>query len=112
MRLSADPHPATHDGGPPRAGPGRLTPPVAIRKVALVANPASGGVGPQAAAEAAQILAGFGLDAEIAAPPPDQLPEALAAAVRGRPDLVVVLAGDGTARLAASLCGPEGPLVA
>lgn len=28
------------------------------------------------------------------------------------PDLVAVLAGDGTARAAAELCGPEGPLVA
>lgn len=33
-------------------------------------------------------------------------------AVDAAPDLLVVLAGDGTARLAAELCGPKGPLLA
>lgn len=33
-------------------------------------------------------------------------------AVDAAPDLLVVLAGDGTARAAAELCGPNGPLVA
>src|SRR5581483_6247865 len=33
-------------------------------------------------------------------------------AARRRPDLLVVIAGDGTARTAAALCGPDGPLLA
>ena len=37
---------------------------------------------------------------------------ALKAAVDAAPDLLVVLAGDGTARAAAQLCGPDGPLLA
>ena len=37
---------------------------------------------------------------------------ALRKAVDAGPDLLVVLAGDGTARAAAELCGPKGPLVA
>jgi diacylglycerol kinase family enzyme len=34
------------------------------------------------------------------------------AAVEAGPDLVVVLGGDGTARMVAEMCGPAGPLVA
>jgi diacylglycerol kinase family enzyme len=78
----------------------------------VVVNPTSGGVDPDAPEEAARIIAGFGLEADVAAPPPERLHEALETAVRNNPDLVVVLAGDGTARAAASLCGPTGPLVA
>ena len=37
---------------------------------------------------------------------------AVRAAVDAAPDLLIVLAGDGTARLAAELCGLDGPLVA
>ena len=36
----------------------------------------------------------------------------LRAAVDAAPDLLIVLAGDGTARAAAELCGPDGPMIA
>lgn len=36
----------------------------------------------------------------------------LKASVDAAPDLLIVLAGDGTARAAAELCGPDGPMIA
>lgn len=50
--------------------------------------------------------------AHICAPETHDLTNCLRAAVDAAPDLLVVLAGDGTARTAAELCGPEGPLLA
>ena len=75
-------------------------------------NVASGSVGPGAKAALEEIVSGFGLEVRAVECQPAQIPEAVKAAVDARPDLVVVLAGDGTARLAAELCGPDGPLVA
>ncbi|MDB5456843.1 MAG: diacylglycerol kinase, partial [Caulobacter sp.] len=46
------------------------------------------------------------------APEPAGIPAALDRAVAARPDLIIILAGDGTARSAASLCGAKGPLIA
>ena len=83
-----------------------------LGKICVVANCASGSVGPGAVAEMASILAEYGLDADVAAPEPPQLNDALKAAILQKPGLLIVLAGDGTARAAASLCGPTGPLIA
>lgn len=83
-----------------------------LRKIEVVANPASGSVGPTAAAEAESILAEYGLKANIQAPEPGGIPQALERAVAARPDLLIILAGDGTARSAASLCGAKGALIA
>lgn len=41
-----------------------------------------------------------------------ELGECLASCVAAEPDLLVILAGDGTARSAAELCGPKGPMIA
>ena len=78
----------------------------------MVANIASGSVGPDAPDQLAAIFAEYGIDARISAPAPQGLESCLKAAVDAGPDLLVVLAGDGTARLAAELCGPTGPLLA
>ena len=83
-----------------------------LGKIAIVVNSASGSVGPGAGAELAAILGGFGLTADIAAPEPQHLVNALKGAIAQAPDLLIVLAGDGTARAAASLCGPTGPVIA
>jgi diacylglycerol kinase family enzyme len=83
-----------------------------IRRVEAVVNPASGSVGPQAAAQVEEILAAAGLQARVAAPETSGLMDALRRAVDAGPDLLVVLAGDGTARAAAELCGAKGPLLA
>lgn len=78
----------------------------------VVANVASGGVGPGALAEAERILSEFGLAHRVSAPGAQDVTECLAQAIARSPDLLVVLAGDGTARAAAELCGPDGPMIA
>ena len=89
----------------------------AIRKVVAVVNAASGGVGPQASETLRLMLegreiAGRLLDVSILTPTPQEIEETVKQAVASRPDLLIILAGDGTARLAGELCGPDGPLVA
>lgn len=83
-----------------------------IRRVELVANTASGSVGPDAPEAARKILAAHDVEARVQSPEDGDLMACLQRAVDARPDLVVVLAGDGTARAAAELCGPDGPLLA
>ncbi|HEX4180883.1 MAG TPA: diacylglycerol kinase family protein [Caulobacteraceae bacterium] len=83
-----------------------------IRKVAAVINPLSHSVGPAAVATLTETVAGFGLPLHLASPEPEGLGVAIQGALDAGPDLLVVLAGDGTAREAARLCGPDGPLLA
>jgi diacylglycerol kinase family enzyme len=83
-----------------------------IRRVEVVANIASGRVNEDAPKEAEKIFADFGLNAHVCAPETGELDACLRAAVDARPDLLVTLAGDGTARAAAELCGPNGPMLA
>jgi diacylglycerol kinase family enzyme len=77
----------------------------------VVANVASGGVGPDAPGEIERICADLGLHAHICAPSKEDLGNCLRGAVDAGPDLLVVLAGDGTIRAAAELCGPAGPVI-
>ncbi|HWE47528.1 MAG TPA: diacylglycerol kinase family protein [Caulobacteraceae bacterium] len=58
------------------------------------------------------MLAGFGLDHEVSELAPGRFEQTVRTAVEARPDLIVVLGGDGTARLVAETCGPQGPLLA
>ena len=83
-----------------------------IRKVEVVANIASGSVGKTAPDEIQKILSDFGLDAHVSTPEPSDLTTCLQTAIDMAPDLLVVLAGDGTARAAAELSGPDGPMIA
>jgi len=83
-----------------------------IGRVAAIVNPLAHGVGPADAEALAAIVAGFGLPLDLAAPLPHDLDAAIETALAGSPDFLVVLAGDGTAREAARLCGPDGPLLA
>lgn len=85
---------------------------VSIKRVEAVVNPASGGVGPDSAAALKLVLDEFNLESRVWTPEPGLVEEALLAAVAAKPDLLVVLAGDGTAGRAADLCGPDGPLLA
>ena len=89
-----------------------LTPHVRLRRVEAVVNSASGHVGPHAAEEIEAIAAEFGLGIRVADAEPRHIPKALATAVGAGPDLLIILAGDGTARLAADLAGPAGPPLA
>jgi diacylglycerol kinase family enzyme len=83
-----------------------------IKTVQVVANVASGSVGRDAPAQVEKILSDFGLSHHVWTPEPDEVVDCLRAAIDKAPDLLVVLAGDGTARAAAELCGPDGPLIA
>ena len=90
----------------------RLTPHVRLGKVAAVLNAASGSVGPEAAARMKTIFAEFGLELEPHSVQPSEIEAAVRAAVAEQPDVLFVLAGDGTLALSAGLCGPDGPLIA
>ncbi|MBP7816778.1 MAG: NAD(+)/NADH kinase [Phenylobacterium sp.] len=83
-----------------------------IRSIELIANTASGSVGPGAPEEARAILAEFGGQTNVCVPENGELSACLQAAIDRGPDLLVILAGDGTARAAAELCGMHGPRIA
>ena len=83
-----------------------------LDKVQIVANLAAGSVGPDAADQLAAVMSEFGSSVTINTPEPADLRACLRSAIDAGPDLLVVLAGDGTARAAAELCGPDGPLLA
>ena len=83
-----------------------------IRSIELIANTASGSVGAAAPDEARAILAEHGARASVCVPENGDVAGCLQAAIDRGPDLLIVLAGDGTARAAAQLCGPKGPLIA
>lgn len=83
-----------------------------IRTIELIANTASGSVGQAAPDEARAILAEFGDQANVRVPENGDVAGCLSAAIDRGPDLLVILAGDGTARAAAELCGVKGPLIA
>ena len=85
---------------------------VVLKRVAVVVNPAAGSAGPDAAAEAERILSEQGVKGAVTVPGDEGLEACLAAALKTRPDVLVIVAGDGTARAAAELCGPKGPLLA
>jgi diacylglycerol kinase family enzyme len=91
------------------SAPPRLIP---IGRAQAVINMASGGVSPQAEAEMKAILDDFGVDSRITTIGPDDLDQALNAALAARPELLIVLGGDGTIGRAADLCGSGGPLLA
>jgi diacylglycerol kinase family enzyme len=83
-----------------------------LKTVEVVANVASGSVGRTAPAEAQAILTAAGVTHQVWSPEPHDIISCLSAAIARKPDLLVVLAGDGTARAAAELSGPNGPLIA
>jgi diacylglycerol kinase family enzyme len=83
-----------------------------IRRVEAVVNPLSGSVGPGAAAELESLLSEHGVALRVCEASARDLPACVRAAVDAAPDLVVILAGDGTAAMAARRAGPDGPLVA
>ncbi len=83
-----------------------------IRRVEAVVNPASGSVGAGAAEHLENMLAEHGFAARVCEAEPRDIAVAVRAAVDAAPDLVIVLAGDGTAGLAAGLAGATGPLIA
>jgi diacylglycerol kinase family enzyme len=94
------------------ADDGVLTTRVKLRKVEAIINPLAGGASATALAEMQAVLADFGLTSHVQAVEPAALSQALRIALERDPDLLVVLAGDGTARAACELAGETGALVA
>lgn len=78
----------------------------------MVVNLASGSVASDAPQMAEKIFADVGIAANVCAPESGELEGCIRNAVDAAPDLLVVIAGDGTARAAAQMAGPEGPLLA
>ena len=89
-----------------------LTPHVEIRRVVVLVNPLSGSVGPRAAAEVERIMADYPCETEVVELVGDTMETQINTALATSPDVLFVLAGDGTARAVASKAGPKGPLVA
>ncbi len=83
-----------------------------LQKIELLVNPLAGRTGPTAAEEAQAVIAEFGYAVHTQTGAPERLWLQLKDAVAAGPDLLIVVAGDGTARAAASLCGEDGPLLA
>lgn len=83
-----------------------------VRRVAVVVNPLSGSAGPDAADEARRILAEHGVAGEVRIPDDAGLNACIQASLDDNPDLLAIVAGDGTARAGAEMAGPSGPLVA
>lgn len=82
-----------------------------LGRIVAIINPAAGRAGPLAAEEMAAIFADLGLKADIIVAAPADLNKTLREVAAGKPDVVIILAGDGTARAAAQIMGPEGPLI-
>lgn len=89
-----------------------LTPHVVLRRVVILVNPLSGSVGPRAVAEVEAIMADYPCESEVVELVGETMDSQITAALSGSPDVLFVLAGDGTARAVASRAGPRGPLVA
>jgi diacylglycerol kinase family enzyme len=83
-----------------------------LNRVVAVVNTASGSVTPGAATLLREIGLEFDLLIEVVEAPPTAILAALHDAVSSKPDLLILLAGDGTAAIAAELCGMDGPVLA
>ncbi len=89
-----------------------LTTRAEFSRVIVLVNPLSGSVGPRAADEAAAIFADYPCEAEIVLLEGSTINAQIDEALAAKPDVLFVLAGDGTAGAVASRAGPKGPLVA
>lgn len=96
---------------PPSTKPRPAGPP-GLRLIHAVINTASGRAGPGAEAIMTALVAERGHDFVVECVGPADIEAAVKRAIAAGPDLLVILAGDGTARMAAELCGPDGPLLA
>jgi diacylglycerol kinase family enzyme len=89
-----------------------LTAHVALKQVIMLVNPLSGSVDSQAVADATAILADYDCESSVVELNHDDFDTRVDAALAAAPDVLIVLAGDGTAGTIASRAGPDGPLVA
>lgn len=96
------------EGSGAPASSGRLR----FDKVEVIVNPQSGSVTETAPEDLRAALEAHGIDARLHVFDGHNFDELLDAAFAAKPDLLIVLAGDGTVRAVAARAGPDGPLVA
>lgn len=89
-----------------------LTEHAEIRRAVILVNPLSGSVGPNALDEVREIVADYACETEIISLEGGDFGAKIDEAFSSKPDVLFVLAGDGTAGTVASRAGPDGPLVA
>ena len=89
-----------------------LTSHVALGRVMMLVNPMAGSVGSKAAGEAEEILSEYACESAVEELTGADFDGQIQAALDARPDVLFVLAGDGTAGTIASRAGPDGPLIA
>ena len=88
-----------------------MTSHVRLGSAVAVLNAASGSVDARAGEQMQALLSEYGLDITPRALRPGSIASDLEAAVADKPDVLIVLAGDGTLALSAKLCGCDGPLL-
>ncbi|KQW81990.1 diacylglycerol/lipid kinase family protein [Brevundimonas sp. Root1279] len=93
-------------------GPRPLTEHIQLKRVIMLVNPLSGSVGSGAPAEAEALLSQYACEASVEVLDAGRFDAQIDAALEARPDVLFVLAGDGTAGTIASKAGPDGPLIA
>lgn len=89
-----------------------LTPHAPLKRVIMLVNPLSGSVGARATEEAEAILADYDLNANVVVLEGGDFDKTIDGAFDENPDVIFVLAGDGTARSVASRARPDGPMIA
>ncbi|WP_339932518.1 diacylglycerol kinase family protein [uncultured Brevundimonas sp.] len=89
-----------------------LTAHVALKRLIMLVNPLSGGVDAEAVAEATAILADYDCESSVIELNHEDFEARIDEALAAAPDVLIVLAGDGTAGTIASRAGPDGPLIA
>lgn len=85
---------------------------VELCKIIMLINPMSGGVNNNAADQARTILDEYDIEADVRNLEGDSFVETIDMAIKAKPDALLVLAGDGTARTIATLAGQRDILVA
>lgn len=108
---AATPRGEEGDAVPSPQKQGKKPAPDGIRTVRILVNPASGGVANNAASEVEALLADYDVEAEVVTLEGAKIPSQIDEAIKAKPDVLFVLAGDGTARSVASKAGPDGPLI-
>ncbi|WP_312138654.1 diacylglycerol kinase family protein [Brevundimonas sp.] len=83
-----------------------------LDNIIVLINPMSGGVGNGAADQARAILDEYPITADIRTLDGDSFNQTIDEAIKAKPDALLVLAGDGTARTIATLAGQNDILVA
>jgi len=89
-----------------------LTSKVKLGKIIMLINPMSGGVDGNAETQARAILDEYEVEADVYLLQGDGFQQTIDEAIAAKPDALLVLAGDGTARSVATLAGDHDILVA